>query len=85
MTSGRRIPNWKLLAALGLLLCLLALLAHPVHALSSAALLVLPALLFGLVPLPRSLGPFLAPEQARRPRYFGLATLFQRPPPRFSR
>lgn len=85
MRKARRIPNWKLFAAFGLLLCLLALLAHPAHALSSAALLLLPVLLFGLVPLPRSLGPFLAPEPAGGPRYPALATLFQRPPPRFSR
>ena len=80
-------PKLRRLAALalilGMALCLLALLLHPVapHAVAVAPILLLPVLLFGLVLVPRSLWPafelgqqFALPIRAR-------ASLFQRPPP----
>jgi hypothetical protein len=85
MARTSKIPNWKIFAAFGLLLCLLALLANPAHALSSAALLLFPVLLFGLISVPRSLWPVGAPDTACTPRRLARAPLFQRPPPRFSR
>jgi len=85
MTRALQNRNWKLFAAIGLLLCLVALLAHPAQALSPLALLLLPVLLFGLVPVPRSLWAVRPSEHARAPRWLARAALFQRPPPRFSR
>ena len=76
--------RWQKLAALGLAICLFALvLLHPMapHAPLLAAVVLLPVVLFGLVVAPRSL--WLAakldafvpvPVRAR-------AQLFQRPPP----
>ncbi|HTV82178.1 MAG TPA: hypothetical protein VME18_05975 [Acidobacteriaceae bacterium] len=85
MARTSKIPNRKIFGAFSLLLCLLALLAHPAHALSSAALLLFPALLFGLISVPRSLWPVGAPETACTTRWLAREPLFQRPPPRFSR
>jgi hypothetical protein len=76
--------QWRLLAALALALCLLALLLlQPVatHAPVLATVILLPVALFGLVAVPRALWPAAElnplhplPAQAR-------AHLLQRPPP----
>lgn len=83
MSRARNSSTWELLAVIGLLLCLIAMLAHPAHVLSAAALL-LPVLLFGLVPVPRSLWPGDNRQPASQ-RQLARSTPFQRPPPRSSR
>jgi hypothetical protein len=85
MKDNAQIPSWKVFAAVGLALCLVALLAHPVAGYSLAALILAPVLLFGLVLVPRSLWPAADPGVCFAPRVLARAHLFQRPPPRFSR
>jgi hypothetical protein len=74
--------DWQSTAVLGLLLCLLVSLAHPVitHAIQLFPFIVLPLFLFGLVPAPRIFWP-AREEQLFRALAVARADLFQRPPP----
>jgi hypothetical protein len=75
--------NWRFLAALGLGLCLVAMLVHPAlaHGSPVAAFVLLPMILFGLVLVPLFFWPpsGLGQRVAARPAY--RTNLFQRPPP----
>lgn len=75
--------NWRIFAALGLALCLLALLVHPAPAQGAvlAAFVLLPVFLFGLLPAPRPLWPPADPERRSAGTVLCRAGLFQRPPP----
>jgi hypothetical protein len=75
---------WQKLAALGLALCLFALvLLHPVspQAPVLAAVILLPVVLFGLVAVPRSLWPAADLDPLVSIPVRARAHLFQRPPP----
>jgi hypothetical protein len=85
MAQQRIIRIWKLFAAIGLLLCLPALMAHSAQLLSATVLLLFPVLLFGFVLVPPSFWPAGARQPVCKPRLFARESLFQRPPPRFSR
>ena len=80
----RAISDVYKLIALGIGLCLLALLAHPApaHAPALAAFVLLPVVLFGLILVPRSLWPCCDLEQALALEVRTPTTLFQRPPPK---
>jgi hypothetical protein len=70
------------LAAVGVAIVLLLLVAHPAAGVALVASLVLtPVLLFGLVVVPRSLWPAADLEQRFVAPVPGIAGLFQRPPP----
>jgi hypothetical protein len=75
--------NWQILAALGLALCLVALMVHPLdaHAPVLSAFVLLPVVLFGLVVVPRSLWPAADLEQRFALPVLCRAQLFERPPP----
>lgn len=75
--------NWRTLAALGLALCLVALVLHPLpaHGPALAGFILLPVLLFGLVLTPWSLWPAADLEQRVAAPVLCRAHLFQRPPP----
>jgi hypothetical protein len=75
--------NGHKLAAMGMAICLLALLVHPTAAGIAALTTVVlaPVLLFGLVLVPRSLWPAADPEPSVASPIFCRAALFQRPPP----
>jgi hypothetical protein len=79
------LQSWQIVAAVGLLICLVALLAQPGHMLRAPGLLLFPVLLFGLLPILRSSGLVSPREPALRPQQTARAPLFQRPPPHFSR
>jgi hypothetical protein len=72
-----------MVAALGMALCLLALLLHPapVHGAALAGFVLLPVVLFGLVLVPRSLWPAADLDQIFAAPVLCRADLFQRPPP----
>jgi hypothetical protein len=74
--------RWQPIAAIALLLCLFALLSHPVsaHAIQQYSFLLLPVFLFGLIALPRSLWP-ASDDQHFQPFVVSHTDLFQRPPP----
>jgi hypothetical protein len=77
------ILNWRKLAAFGLAICLLALAIHPTPAgvpLLAASVLQ-PALLFGLVLVPRLLWPATDMEPRCAVPILCRAGLFVRPPP----
>ena len=71
------------LAAVGIGLCLLAVLVHPApaHTPALAAFILLPVVLFGLILVPRSLWPCRNVEQPVALAVRGRTSLFQRPPP----
>ncbi len=75
--------NWQWLAALGLAICLLALLLHPVpaHDALLAAFVLFPVVFLGLVLVPQSLWPVSDLELRFVAPILCLANLFQRPPP----
>ena len=81
MSPTARRTGWQLLAAFGLLLCLLAFTAHPVSALAIqlCPFILLPVFLFGLILAPRFLWP-ARDDQQFRPLVLSRAALFQRPP-----
>lgn len=83
MSSTPILARWQKFLIAGLAVCLVALLLHPSLAQCAvvAALVLFPVLLFGLIPVPRSLWPcrdldhrFALPVRSR-------ASQFQRPPP----
>ncbi|HEX4005877.1 MAG TPA: hypothetical protein VHX60_06860 [Acidobacteriaceae bacterium] len=75
--------NWQTIAALGLALCLMAVLLHPApaHGTPLAGFVLLPVILFGLVLVPRSLWPAAELDQQCAAPILCRANLFERPPP----
>jgi len=74
--------NWQPLAAIGLLLCVLALASHPVSAVAIqlCSFILLPVFLFGLILMPRFFWP-ARDDQQFQTLVLNHAVLFQRPPP----
>lgn len=83
MSSTPILARWQKFLIAGLAVCLLALLLHPSLAQSAvvAALLLVPVLVFGLVPVPRSLWPCRDLDHRFALHVRSRASLFQRPPP----
>jgi len=84
MVGIETISRWQKILVAGIVVCLLALLLHPVSAAGSvlAACVLFPVLLFGLIPVPRSLWPCRDLDQRRTVLVLSRASLFQRPPPK---
>lgn len=81
---ARKLPILRIVALLGLAVCLLALFVHPgasSHAAQAAAFVLVPVLFFRLIDVPRSLWPAAELEMAWERPVVGRAKLFQRPPP----
>lgn len=83
MKNAGSLARWQKFLIAGLAVCLLALLLHPSLAQSAivAALLLFPVLLFGLIPVPRSLWPCRDLDHRFALPFRSRARLFQRPPP----
>jgi hypothetical protein len=77
--------HWHKLAAVGMAICLLALVLHPtaVGVAALAAVVLAPVLLFGLVLVPWSLWPVADLDSHCVPAAPCRAALWQRPPPSF--
>jgi hypothetical protein len=75
--------NGHKVAAMGMAICLLALLVHPTAAsvAALAAVILVPLVLFGLVVAPRSLWPVVDVRVRCTSAVPCRAALFQRPPP----
>ena len=81
MDTAHRRLSWRLLAVIGLMLCVAVFLLHASPAHNAPDFLLLPVVLFGLVLVPRSLWPvFDFDLRCNAPLLHG-TTLFQRPPP----
>lgn len=83
MSSTPIHARWQKFLIAGLAVCLLGLLLHPSLAQSAvvAALVLFPVLLFGLIPVPRSLWPRRDLDHRFALSVLSRTTLFQRPPP----
>lgn len=84
MVRIENISRWRQILVGGIVICLLALLLHPVSAAGSVlvACVLFPVLLFGLIPVPRSLWPCRDLNQRRAVLVLSRASIFQRPPPK---
>lgn len=82
--SSTTLSRWQKFLIAGLVVCLLALLLHPVAAQHAplAAFVLVPVLLFGLIIVPRSLWPSTDLEQRFALNVCCRSSLFQRPPPK---
>ena len=84
MSSPGSLSRCQALVIAGVAVCLLALLLlhAPAPGLVLAVVVLFPVLLFGLVPVPRSLWPLCGLEQRFALPIRCRRSLFQRPPPK---